>query len=113
MYYTDSANTISSFNFATTVSSATVTVGAVIGPGSRQIINTNYGICIQMNAGFCSITWTANTFSVSGDATQAATSLSGAACTTDYVVIPGSTLGDRFCGTAFPTMVTSKYLLIN
>lgn len=38
--------------------------------GTRQIANTNYGICVRMSQGYCAIEWSqtnSNSFSVSGD----------------------------------------------
>lgn len=42
------------------------------GPGTRQLSNLNYGVCIQMVPGYCSIEWTQSvidkySFTVSGD----------------------------------------------
>jgi len=40
--------------------------------GSRQIVNTNYGVCVKAAPGYCSIQWAQTTndrysFTVSGD----------------------------------------------
>lgn len=88
--------------------------------------NTNYGICIFMQPGYCSIQWAqgsdAESFTVTGDTAVAfalnglpSGALIGNACTTDFVVIPnpfytnGTAVGvDRFCGNAF-TSVVCKY----
>lgn len=38
--------------------------------GTRQIANTNYGVCVRMAQGYCAIEWSQtnpNSFSVSGD----------------------------------------------
>jgi len=40
--------------------------------GTRQLTNTNYGVCVRMAAGYCSIQWQQNSndpysFTVSGD----------------------------------------------
>jgi hypothetical protein len=40
--------------------------------GTRQIVNTNYGVCVRAAHGYCSILWTQNandmySFTVSGD----------------------------------------------
>jgi hypothetical protein len=40
--------------------------------GTRQIANTNYGVCVRMAAGYCSILWQQNpsdiySFTLTGD----------------------------------------------
>jgi hypothetical protein len=50
--------------------------------GTRQIANTNYGVCVQAALGYCSIQWTQNSndlysFTVSGDTGGIATTLLG------------------------------------
>lgn len=38
--------------------------------GTRQIANTNYGVCVRMAQGYCGIEWSQtapNSFTVSGD----------------------------------------------
>jgi hypothetical protein len=40
--------------------------------GTRQLVNTNYGVCVRMAPGYCSIQWQQNpsdrySFTVSGD----------------------------------------------
>jgi hypothetical protein len=40
--------------------------------GTRQLANTNYGVCVRMAQGYCSIQWQQNpsdpySFTVSGD----------------------------------------------
>lgn len=128
MYYTALSGIVSSFNYGQTISGSTIT--PTNATGTRELANLNYGVCIEMQPGYCSIQWTqsgANSyaFAVSGDTLQssgtggtvgtAAASLVGAQCTTDFVVIPnpsyinGSAVNsDRFCGNGFPG-VTSEY----
>lgn len=50
--------------------------------GTRQIVNTNYGVCVQTAHGYCSIRWTQDpndpySFTVSGDTGGIAPSLLG------------------------------------
>ena len=50
--------------------------------GTRQIVNTNYGVCVQAADGYCSIQWTQDpndpySFTVSGDTGGIAPSLLG------------------------------------
>jgi hypothetical protein len=50
--------------------------------GTRQIVNTKYGVCVQRAHGYCSIQWTQNmhdpySFTVSGDTGGIAPSLLG------------------------------------
>lgn len=50
--------------------------------GTRQIVNTNYGVCVQAAQGYCSIQWTQDpndsySFTVSGDTGGIASSLLG------------------------------------
>lgn len=45
---------------------------AAPGPGTRQLAELNYGVCVQMLPGYCSIEWTQSvgdkySFTVSGD----------------------------------------------
>lgn len=128
MYYTDLTGTVTSFNYGTTVSGGLVTntTSNQTRPGTRELANLNYGVCVAMQPGYCCIQWSQSgssvySFSVTGDTvTQSVTtglpagSVIGENCTTDFVVIPnpiyanGSAVpGDRFCGNQFPT-VTSK-----
>lgn len=116
-----------SFNYGTTINGALVTwANGTTRPGSRQLANQNYGICVNMSPGYCSIQWSQGTddtsFTVSGNTALAAVipglpsgSIVGENCTTDFVVIPNpmyvngtAVAGDRFCGNQFPTVV-SKY----
>ncbi|GFG39627.1 hypothetical protein Cfor_02901, partial [Coptotermes formosanus] len=118
MYYTGTEGTVKSFNYSPSVSAASPI-------GTRQIANTNYGVCVQMVAGYCSIEWTQNpsdpySFTVSGNTGGVDPSLlgtayvaeSGAVCTTDFIVIPNpyqnstSLNTDRFCGNALVQTTT-------
>lgn len=129
MYYTDLTGTVTSFNYGQTAASGVVnTVNNTL--GTRELANLNYGVCIEMQPGYCSIQWSQSSgdlysFSVSGDTVTAtgtgtvgtvAESLIGSNCTTDFVVIPDPSYvngtavnSDRFCGNGFPT-VTSKFM---
>ncbi|XP_041986179.1 uncharacterized protein LOC121738282 [Aricia agestis] len=123
-YYTGTSGTITSFNYGTAANTA---LSASLVTGTRQIANLNYGICIRMEAGYCTIQYaqTANdlySFTVSGDVegadnTVLATAIGAVndgACTTDFVVIPNPTVvatgvsvgTDRFCGVGFVTVQT-------
>ncbi|XP_053674635.1 uncharacterized protein LOC128724938 [Anopheles nili] len=118
-YYTDTDGEISSLNYGLGENPAFNTVGA---RGSRQLANTNYGICIRTAAGKCSITYSLPpndryAFTLSMDAVAVdptllgttALSLTGAACTTDFIVItnPTGLTSDRFCGLGLPEVTTS------
>ncbi|XP_071452341.1 uncharacterized protein [Hetaerina americana] len=124
MYFTSTTGQIKSFNYAATANTA----AGVTLAGTREMTNLNYGVCVQMAAGYCSITWSQNpsdpySFTVTGDTDgldttilgTAAAAVSGAACNTDFIVIPrpsqnGLLLStDRFCGNALvPTTTSSK-----
>lgn len=120
MYYTGSSGTVKSFNYGTMQNQVVTAFGMQI-IGTRELANLNYGVCIRMEAGFCSIEWSQTTdqfsFTVTGDVpglggligTPVAESM-GAACTTDFVVIPNPVgiAADRFCGSGFSTK-TSQY----
>ncbi|KAK9881468.1 hypothetical protein WA026_016352 [Henosepilachna vigintioctopunctata] len=119
MYYTTLMGTVRSFNYGTTGNAAM----------TRQLANQNYGVCIAMQPGYCSINWAQTagdlySFTVTGDSPTAVTTgtagtnaVIGALCTTDFVVIPnptftGATPGaanvDRFCGNAFQPLTTNS-----
>jgi hypothetical protein len=126
MYYTDLTGTVNSFNYGTTLSGALVTNPMnMTRPGTRQLANENYGVCVQMQPGYCSIQWSqgpdSTSFTVSNDTalTEASSvglpgnSVIGTMCDTDFVVIPnpyypnGTAVGaDRFCGNQFPTVTS-------
>lgn len=119
MYYTSETGTVKSFNYGTTSSNALTINGTT---GTRELANENYGVCVAMLPGYCSIVWsqsTTDSFTVSGD-TEANSDILGTQfavvmgenCTTDFVVIPdpfyvnGSAVNsDRFCGNALPNVV--------
>lgn len=114
MYYTDVSRTVQSFNYGTTESGQTNGQGQT---GTRQLVNQNYGICIAAAPGYCSIDWQssqANSFTLSGNTQTGTISITGALCTTDFIVIPNPFMGttplnyERFCGNSIPT-ITSKY----
>lgn len=123
-YYTSLTGTVSSFNYGTAINGNNVVNGALLRAGTRQIANTNYGICINVRPGYCSIQWSQGndpeSFTVSGDS-AVAFALNGLPsgglindnCATDFVVVPhpfypnGTSVGtDRFCGNAFPTVLS-------
>ncbi|CAF4746711.1 unnamed protein product [Pieris macdunnoughi] len=126
-YYTGRSGTITSFNYGTPANA--VLSGSLV-TGTRQIANTNYGICIRMEAGFCGIQYAQTggdnfSFTVTGDVEgadntvlgTAVGAVNGLACTTDFVVIPNPVntatsqpIGvDRFCGLGFvPVTSTLK-----
>ncbi|CAG9558262.1 unnamed protein product [Danaus chrysippus] len=118
-YYTGMTGTINSFNYGTAANTA---LSASLVTGTRQIANLNYGICIRMEAGFCGIQYAQSassvfSFTVTGDVEgadntvlgTAVGAVNGAACTTDFVVIPNPVITatgvpvntDRFCGLGF------------
>ncbi|GJQ88051.1 hypothetical protein Trydic_g12973 [Trypoxylus dichotomus] len=122
MYYTDLSGTVRSFNYGTTVSSYLLPSGQ---PGTRQLANTNYGICVRMVPGYCGIQWSQGSdsvsFTVSGDTTAAvglgivgapASYMNGASCSTDFIVVPDPSINgvpantDRFCGNGLPALTT-------
>jgi len=87
--------------------------------GGSHLANQNYQNCIRSESGYCSISYTASTFEVSGTTAG----LVGDSCTLDYVLIPGGAASagstpnyDRFCGaflaysplTANSAVLTSK-----
>ncbi|CAH1961902.1 unnamed protein product [Acanthoscelides obtectus] len=126
-YYSQSGN-VRSFNYGTTINGNNLNFGNGSSvAGTRQISNENYGVCIGMVPGYCSIQWSqsdgeTSSFSLSNDTAAASVldglpsnGLRGENCTTDYVVIPNpyfvngtAVNADRFCGNQFPTVVTSS-----
>lgn len=128
MYYTSLTGTVRSFNYGTTVSGAlVVNANNQTRPGTRELANLNYGVCIQMQPGYCTIQWSQSgsadtSFTVSGDTITTSViaglpsdSVIGENCTTDFVVIPNpiyaanntAVPGDRFCGNQFPTVYST------
>ncbi|XP_047105568.1 uncharacterized protein LOC124774927 [Schistocerca piceifrons] len=121
MYYTSTTGTVKSFNYGTTANpAADVTLA-----GTRELVNLNYGVCVQMQPGYCCIEWSQNpadpySFTVSGDTGgldntllgQPAAALNDGACTGDFIVIPNPSQNgvpvntDRFCGNALITTTT-------
>lgn len=122
MYYTDVSGVVNSFNYGSTANGELLDTGF---PGTREMANLNYGVCIAMQPGYCSITWsqtsdpysftvTNNTVGLSVDPGLPSGGINGTNCTTDFVVIPNpiGVGADRFCGNAFPT-VTCKLVHIS
>lgn len=115
MYYTGVTGTVTSFNYGTMPNGDVEAFGTNI-TGTREIANLNYGVCVRMEAGYCSIRWMQTndrySFTVTGDVIGSGdlvgtpdASVTGAGCTTDFVVIPNPVEFpgvDRFCGTGFP-----------
>nr|XP_033339572.1 uncharacterized protein LOC117228032 isoform X1 [Megalopta genalis] len=112
-YYTGTSDVVTSFNYGRSPNPRAP------GAATRQIANTNYGVCVRMAQGYCAIEWsqtTNNSFSVSGD-TGSVDGLIGTVdaeekgenCTTDFVIVPhpfqnGMEINtDRFCGNGFTT----------
>lgn len=121
-YHRATSRVISSLNYGSTGNSQTNSVGV---EGSRQLANTNYGICVAKAPNQCSITWSQvssdpYSFTVTGDVGAVDPALLGTAalqqqtCTTDFVVIPdpvqnGMVLGsDRFCGLGLAPTTSKK-----
>ncbi|XP_053686199.1 uncharacterized protein LOC128735735 [Sabethes cyaneus] len=109
-YFFTNTGTIASFNYGSAANSALNSLGMI---GTRQLANSNYGICIRANAGMCTITYAlpagdSSAFTMSMDATAvapntlgtAAVGATGVDCTMDFIVIPNPTglAFDRFCG---------------
>lgn len=117
-YFTDLSDTVRSFNYGTQINGAVVSYGnTTTVAGTRQLANTNYGICVQMSPGwvlallivpwlyikwlgrYCSIQWAqtseGTSFTVSNNTAlvEVVTGLPGdpgtdGNCTTDFVVVP-------------------------
>ncbi|XP_058836498.1 uncharacterized protein LOC131693042 [Topomyia yanbarensis] len=118
-YYMGLTGTVSSFNYGMAANPALNNLGMI---GSRQLVNSNYGICIGAGAGQCTITYNLPSgnvyaFTLSGDATAVAPTLLGTAavgvqgtgCTTDYLIIPNPVgiASDRFCGLGIGTTTSN------
>lgn len=93
-YFTGTTGTVYTYNYQ----------------GGYHLANQNYQNCIRTESGYCSISYTASTFQVSGTTA----SLFGDSCTLDYVLIPGAaaTAGatpnyDRWCGAFLALTPTS------
>ncbi|KAK0180680.1 hypothetical protein PV327_003038 [Microctonus hyperodae] len=119
-YYNMISGTVTSFNYGTTTNPRLPSTFPF--PGTRQIQNLNYGVCIDVALGYCGIEWSqldSNSFSISGDsgnidsAAGIDSSVSGAECDHNYVIIPNPFVDgmryttDRFCGNAFQTKISS------
>lgn len=122
-YYLEDSGTVQNFNYASAPSPLLNSLGT---PGTRQIANHQYGICVRMAANKCSITWSQvesdmYSFTVTGDVDAMDPSLLGTEagqnqnCTTDFVIIPNSQqigenlTSDRFCGLGLsPTTTSTK-----
>lgn len=113
-YYNSVSGTVTSFNYGTTQNPRAPIIG------TRQIANTNYGVCVRMAQGYCSIEWSqtnSNSFTVSGDTGAIDPTLigtmdaaeQGTDCTKDFVIVPhpfenGAAVDtERFCGNGFVT----------
>ncbi|XP_008558691.1 uncharacterized protein LOC103579154 [Microplitis demolitor] len=120
-YYKTITGTVTSFNYGTTTNSRVST--PLLIPGTRQMQNLNYGVCIRMALGYCTIEWSQSdtlSFTVSGDSgildgtPGIDYSVSGELCTHNFVIVPNpSTNGsrdttDRFCGNGFQTKQSSS-----
>ncbi|KAK0080535.1 hypothetical protein PV325_013798 [Microctonus aethiopoides] len=67
-YYNMISGTVTSFNYGTTTNPRLPLNFPF--PGTRQIQNLNYGVCIDVALGYCGIEWSqldSNSFSISGD----------------------------------------------
>ncbi|XP_066250378.1 cubilin-like [Euwallacea similis] len=116
-FYNELSGTVRSFNYGSS---------SVLN-GTRQLAGLNYGVCVNMFPGYCSIQWSAtsdpysfsmtgNTFLAVGDNSigTALAALTGNSCLTDFVVIPAPILNgnstplntDRFCGNGFLTVTS-------
>ena len=72
-----------------------------------MMIRFHFRTCVRPQEGFCSISYSANAFSVS----FSPVSLVGTSCTQDYLIIPNSvrTKCIRSCWTHIPTCCTSFF----
>ncbi|XP_018785559.1 PREDICTED: uncharacterized protein LOC108966879 [Bactrocera latifrons] len=126
-YYMDSSGTVSSFNYDSAANSLANSIGVA---GTRQIANQQYGICVRMGAGICSITWSqvssdAYSFTLTNDvgvidpSLLATLTVQSQNCTTDFIIIPNPTQNgaalpsDRFCGLGLvsTTSATKPFVL--
>lgn len=127
MYYTALSGTVTSFNYgaSTAINPATNLLG------TRELVNENYGVCVAMRPGYCSIEWsscTDSSFIVSDNdaALNPPRPLFGEDCDADFVIIPNpffpngtAAPSDRICGNRFPTLISKfffercHYLLIS
>ncbi|XP_015586174.1 uncharacterized protein LOC107263461 isoform X2 [Cephus cinctus] len=117
-YYKGVSDTVTSFNYGTTVNTRAPLIG------TRQMANLNYGVCVRMALGYCSIQWSQSdtlSFTVSGDTGSLDTTVigtdlaavTGTDCTKDFVIIPNPSINgtaenvDRFCGNGLVTKTSS------
>ncbi|KAG5898250.1 hypothetical protein JTB14_029628 [Gonioctena quinquepunctata] len=111
-FYNTTSGTVASFNYGVGSNVIDSTTGL---PGTRQLVNQNYGICVNMLPGYCSIQWSSNGFIVTGIPGAGFDALTNGDCTTDFIVIPNPSYSngtavnsDRFCGTSLNTVTTSS-----
>ncbi|KAF7988917.1 hypothetical protein HCN44_007227 [Aphidius gifuensis] len=119
-YYNTTSGSVTSFNYGTTTNPRASILPPLV--GTRQLQNLNYGVCIRMALGYCTIEWSqseTNSFSISGDSSVVDYtpgidySSSGVDCDHNYVIIPNPSINgsrettDRYCGNGFSTK-TSK-----
>ncbi|XP_075150257.1 uncharacterized protein LOC142224369 [Haematobia irritans] len=126
-YHLEDSGSVQSFNYNAAPNSLPNSIGV---PGTRQLANQMYGICVRMGANKCSITWSqvdsdAYSFSLTNDVGAVDPSLLGTEavqsqdCSSDFVVIPNPTQGgvalpsDRFCGLGLvaTTSATKPFVL--
>ncbi|XP_044587694.1 uncharacterized protein LOC123267210 [Cotesia glomerata] len=120
-YYKAISGTVTSFNYGTIPNTRVST--PLLTPNTRQIQNLNYGVCIKMAPGYCTIEWSqadASSFTISSnsgivDSTAGIDySLSGELCTHNFVIVPNPSVNgtryntDRFCGNSFETKQSSS-----
>ncbi|XP_057653655.1 uncharacterized protein LOC130892311 [Diorhabda carinulata] len=110
-FYNTTTGTVNSFNYGVGSNIINSNTGL---PGTRELVNENYGVCINMLPGYCSIQWSSNGFIVTGIPGSGYDNLIGTSCTTDFVIIPNpyytngtAVNSDRFCGTSLTTVISS------
>ncbi|XP_055528455.1 uncharacterized protein LOC129720768 [Wyeomyia smithii] len=124
-YFMGTSGQVASLNYGSSANPALNSLGLT---GTRQLVGANYGICIQPATGQCSITYSLPStdpfaFTMTGDVNAvapamlgtAAVGMTGAACTTDFLIIPNpvGVNADRFCGLglAATTSATLPFVL--
>lgn len=124
MYHNTLSGTITSFNYGPSVSGDFNGDPSMLFPGTRELANLNYGICVGMIPGFCSIEWSQTpndpySFTITNNTIQVVPlpgdPVVGTNCSTDFVVIPNPTniMTDRFCGNQLIAQTSKKIKLIN
>lgn len=131
MYYTTKDGTVKSFNFGDTVSAGLNGNPNMDRPGTRELAGLNYGVCVEMIPGYCSIRWSQTpgnplSFTVTGDTITLGMNLPSGGmvgfenCMTDYVVISNpidvatnTPIQDRFCGNQFATIESKIGFIFN